>query len=134
AWLLLGGVSLALLVVCMLYADRLGRSLVGSVSNVAGTADLLARGDLEARVEPSGPAEVRRVGHELNALAGRVSTLISDEREEVADLSHRLRTPITALRLDVEALPDGEDKTRLSEDVDAVESMVNDVIATARRG
>ncbi|GAB3561097.1 sensor histidine kinase [Spelaeicoccus albus] len=134
AWLVLALVSVILLAVGMLLADRLGRSLVASVANVAETADRLARGDLDARAAPQGPPEVRRVGEELGKLAGRVSKLITDEREEVADLSHRLRTPITALRLDVEALPAGEDKDRIAGDVDAVETMVNDVIATARRG
>lgn len=134
AWLVLGLVSLALLAVVMLFADRLGRSLVASVAHVARTADRLARGDLDARVEPEGPEEVRRVGVELNRLAERVSNLITDEREEVADLSHRLRTPITALRLNVEALPAGVDKQRIAGDVDAVEGMVNEVITAARRG
>lgn len=134
AWLVLALVSIVLLAVGMLLADRLGRSLVASVSNVAATADRLARGELDARAEPQGPPEVRRVGEELGKLADRVSKLITDEREEVADLSHRLRTPITALRLDVEGLPAGEDKDRIAGDVDAVESMVNDVITTARRG
>ena len=52
-----------------------------------------------------GPEEVRRVGAALNRLAGRIDELLAAERETVADLSHRLRTPLTAVRLDVESLP-----------------------------
>ena len=70
------------------------------------TAERLGRGDLDARVEPGGPDEVREVGAALNRLAARISELLAREREEVADLSHRLRTPVTALRLDVESLPE----------------------------
>ena len=51
----------------------------------------------------------------------------------VADLSHRLRTPLTALRLDAEGLADPEDARRLSEDVDELERAVDAVIRQARR-
>ncbi len=44
----------------------------------------------------------------LNELAGRVEVLLAAERESVADLSHRLRTPLTALRLRAEAVDDPE--------------------------
>ena len=71
----------------------------------AETADRLGEGDLTARVPDEGPSEVRRVGAALNRLAGRIDELLAAERETVADLSHRLRTPLTAVRLDVESLP-----------------------------
>ncbi|MFD0823811.1 ATP-binding protein, partial [Micromonospora zhanjiangensis] len=46
----------------------------------------------------------RAVGLGLNLLAGRIGDLLLREREHVADLSHRLRTPLTVLRLDADAL------------------------------
>ena len=39
------------------------------------------------------------MGSALNLLADRIDELIVADREAVADLSHRLRTPLTALRL-----------------------------------
>ncbi|WP_202862978.1 HAMP domain-containing protein [Ornithinimicrobium murale] len=53
-------------------------------------------GELDARVRPSGPGEVRAIGGALNHLATRIGELLAAERESVADLSHRLRTPLTA--------------------------------------
>jgi signal transduction histidine kinase len=133
AWLILGVLAVVLLGVGLLVADRLGRSLVGSVGKVAATADRLSAGDLTARLAPDGPPEVRTVGAELNRLAGRVSDLVQAEREDVADLSHRLRTPVTALRLDVDSLHAPEEAARLSADVDELERTVDEVIAAARR-
>ena len=43
----------------------------------------------------------------VNRLAGRIGELLAAEREAAANLAHRLRTPLTALRLDAEALPAG---------------------------
>ena len=44
----------------------------------------------------------------------------------MADLSHRLRTPVTALRLDAEALPPGPDRDRLEADVDELTRQVDE--------
>jgi signal transduction histidine kinase len=132
-WLVLGGLGAVLLLVGVMLADRLGRRLVGSVADLAATADRLATGDLTARVRPSSSPELRRVGQELNRLAGRIQGLLAAAREDVADLAHRLRTPVTALRLDVDSVRDLDDRTRLSADVDSLNRLVDEVIRTARR-
>lgn len=117
----------------LLLADRLGRRLVGSVTALAGTADRLARGDLSARADSGGARELQRVGEELNRLATRISELLAAEREEVANLAHRLRTPVAALRLDAESLHDSDEQARLLADIDALGRVVDEIIRTARR-
>ena len=131
-WLVLGGLGLVLLLLALLVADRLARSLTRPVTDLAATAHRLSAGDLSARTTPTGPAEVREVGTAVNRLAGRIGELLAAEREAAADLAHRLRTPLTALRLDVEGLPAG-DRERLLADVDAVSRGIDDVISEARR-
>jgi signal transduction histidine kinase len=132
-WGALAGLGVVLFALSLLFADRMGRRLVRSVTALAATADRLAAGDLDARVVPSDTPELRRVGLELNRLAARIQQLLQAERQEVADLAHRLRTPITALRLDVDSVHDANDQARLSTDVDALVRGVDEVIRTARR-
>ncbi|OUC94743.1 sensor histidine kinase, partial [Streptosporangium minutum] len=79
------------------------------------------------------PPEIRDVGAALNHLAARIRELLAREREAVADLSHRLRTPVTALRLEAETLRDKDEAARVGEAVDSVERMVSQVIREARR-
>ncbi len=134
AWLVLGLLGLALVGVATIVADRLARSIVQPVNELAATAEALSRGELDHRVEPAGPPEIMEVGQTLNELAGRIDGLLTAERESVADLSHRLRTPVTALRLDAESVADLEDRHRLVGDVDALEEAVSLLIRTARRG
>ncbi len=131
-WLVLGGLGVGLLVLALGVADRLARSLTRPVSDLATTAHRLGSGDMTARATSAGPAEVREVATALNRLAGRIDELLVAERETAADLAHRLRTPLTALRLDVEALPAG-DRERLLDDVDAVSRGIDEVILEARR-
>ncbi|GIE89130.1 HAMP domain-containing sensor histidine kinase [Actinoplanes regularis] len=102
-WLLLG---LAVLLVggSVIVVDRLARGAVDSANNLVEAALAVGDGDLGVRIHPSGPRELAEVGYAFNRMADRLVTSRTDERELVADLSHRLRTPLTALRLDAEAL------------------------------
>lgn len=133
AWLLLGGLGVGLLGVSLAVADRLGRSLVRSTTDLAAVSHRLARGQLDARADPSAPAELGVVADALNGLAARITELLREERESVADLAHRVRTPLTALRLEAEALPDSEQAVRIGAGVDAVQRSVTQAIELARR-
>ena len=133
AWLTLFGLGVILLLLAALVADRLARSIVRPVEELADAADRFADGDLSARVVPSGPAELRTVGTVFNRLGSRLAELLRIERESVADLSHRLRTPLTALRLEVEQLEDSTDVERVRDAVDAMHREVDHLIKEARR-
>ena len=134
SWLVLGLVGVALWLVAVLVADRLGRSTVQPVRELADAARRLGEGDLTVSVTPAGPPDVAQVGEAFNELVGRVRRLLAAERELVADLSHRLRTPLTALRLDAEGVVGPELAGRLAADVDAIERAVDDLIHEARAG
>jgi signal transduction histidine kinase len=75
---------------------------------------------------------VAKAGAAFNVLADRIVELLAAERELVADLSHRLRTPVTALRLDAEAVTDGEQRQRVLDDLDGIEEAVSALIREAR--
>ena len=121
AWLLLAALGVTLVIVAVAVTDRLARAIVKPIDELADVADRLGEGDLEARVEPAGPPEVVEVGRTLNHLATRIDALLVTQRESVADLSHRLRTPVTALRLDADALDDPDERARIGADVDSAD-------------
>lgn len=133
SWLILVGLGLVLVLIAVVVADRLGRSVVKPVRVLSTSAIRLGEGDLDTRVEPEGPEEVQEMGRQFNRLAGRIVALLQREREAAADLSHRLRTPLTALRLDAEALPPGDARERVLDDLAELERMMTFVIREARR-
>jgi signal transduction histidine kinase len=134
AWLTLFGVAVLLVAISVLMADRLGAKVVRSSRSLADAAAAFGAGDLSVRVRPDGPDELVEAGVAFNMMADRVVRLVDAERELAADLSHRLRTPLTALRLDAEALGnDGPDARRMRAAVDALEAEIDAVIAGARR-
>jgi signal transduction histidine kinase len=133
ARLTLLALGLALLAVSVGLGLLLARTFLRPISDLGATAEQLAGGDLSARVPPSDIREIDNAGTALNRLASRVVELLGLEREEVADLAHRLRTPVAALRLDADSLPEADSTERLRADVDRLDRMVDEVIREARR-
>ena len=133
AWAVLGLLGVALIGLAFVVADRMGRAVVRPIDDLVDATHRLGRGELTVAVDPGGPSELAEVGTAFNTLTGRVSSLMDRERETAADLSHRLRTPLTALKLDIEALSGRADVSRLQRDVDELERVVAHVISEARR-
>ncbi|GAA5053640.1 signal transduction histidine kinase [Thermocatellispora tengchongensis] len=133
-WLGMLALGLALIGIGIAVADRLALRVTRPMTATAGVSHRLAAGDLSARAEvPDGPPEARATALALNHLAGRIGELLDEERENVADLSHRLRTPLTGLRLDAESLRDPEEAARIGARADDLERAVTAVIGQARR-
>ncbi|MDT9681204.1 HAMP domain-containing sensor histidine kinase [Streptomyces sp. TRM76323] len=132
ARLVLAGVGAALVVGSVAVADRLGVRVVLPARLLARAAHDLGEGRLDARVPEEGPAELRSAAVAFNSMAAQVVRLLANERELAADLSHRLRTPLTVLRLNAASLGEGPaaDQTRAA--VEQLEREVDTIIRTAR--
>jgi signal transduction histidine kinase len=130
---ILAGLGLLLLGLSVGAADTLARRVSAPIKDLAATADSLHEGRLETRTAERGPPEVVAMARALNRLAARIEQLLISERESVADLSHRLRTPVTALRLDTESITDPELAERLDQHVAHLERTVDAVVRDARR-
>lgn len=133
SWIVLTALGLVLLGAALAVADRIGRSFVSPVRAMATYAQRLGGQTSPPALTPTGPPEVRELTGALNRLVERIQILIERERESVSDLSHRLRTPMTALRLRVDALGDPSERERLGADLDELQSMVDHVVREARR-
>jgi signal transduction histidine kinase len=133
AWLVLIGEALVLVLLCTFLADRLAARVVRSTRDLARTAASLSSGLLHARAQPSGPPEIEEVGAALNGLADQFIEFLAAERALAANLSHRLRVPLTAVRLNAEALPPGVDRDRQLHVVGRLEQEINAVIVEAAR-
>lgn len=93
-------VSIALAVV-------LSTALAMPLRRMASAAQRIAAGDYEARVQQSGPDELKRLAESFNQMAGSLAVQESERREFIANAAHELRTPLTNLQGYLEALRDG---------------------------
>ena len=133
SWLILAALGLIVVVGTVPLADRLAVSITRPVRELSDAAHRWAGGDLSARVVPSGPSEVVESGEAFNQLAERLTDLLAAERERVADLSHRLRTPIAALRLQAESVTAPNERRALIGDIAQLEGEVTALIEDVRR-
>ncbi|MFI0572499.1 sensor histidine kinase [Streptomyces tendae] len=116
----------------VLVADRLGARVVRSSRGLKRASLALGSGDLGVRVEPDGPPELQEAGVAFNTMADRVVDLLAVERELVADLSHRLRTPLTALYLEADRMGASPSARRVTEAAGQLERELDSIIAAAR--
>jgi len=133
AWLGLTGLGVALLAIAATIASWLGRRISEPLREVADVAHRLREGDLAARAEVRGTEETVELAQALNGLAERTTELLAEERLAVADLSHRLRTPVTALRLDAEAVSEPALGNRLQEHIGVLQRTIDAIVREARR-
>ncbi|MFE5867333.1 ATP-binding protein [Streptomyces roseifaciens] len=132
SWVILAGVGLGLIAGSLVTADRLGLRLVRPAERLAKAAAELGEGKLGVRVREDGPAELRAAAVAFNSMADKIVRLLSNERELAADLSHRLRTPLTVLRLNAASLGEGPAAEQTRAAVAQLEREVDQLIRAAR--
>ena len=136
AWLALAAAAVGVVLLALVAALLLGRRLARPLEQVAVAARRLGEGDFSVRAPRGRVVEVDAVAEALDATAARLDELISRARAFSADASHQLRTPLAALRLELEALQLGSgaagDLDVAVAQVERVEQTVATLLAVAR--
>lgn len=102
AWALMGAIALGVLLLATGIAVLLARRITRPVDALAGAVRRLGDGDFTTRAPRSGVAELDAAAGALDSTAMRLGELVERERAFSANASHQLRTPLTALQLDLE--------------------------------
>lgn len=137
------GFRAALAVLVLAAAAAIGayaaRRITAPLRELNAMASKFSDGDLTARSPVTGPPETQTLARTLNQGAERLDTLVASQRIFVADASHQLRTPLTALRLSLDNIADGVDDEFVREDVEQATAevvrmsrLVNGLLVLAR--
>jgi signal transduction histidine kinase len=104
-WLRLALLSAVVLVIVAAVGVVFARGVTRPVRRLQDADGRLAAGDLEVRVDTNdGAPELRSLAETFNSTAHQLDLLVDAQQRFVADASHQLRTPLTALRLRLETL------------------------------
>ncbi|MFL5802909.1 MAG: ATP-binding protein [Roseiflexaceae bacterium] len=104
-WMALMGAAGAALLFAFLVALWLAGQLTRPLSELRGVAQQMAEGQLDARAEVGDTVtELAALGATFNTMAERVGRMIQEQRDFVANASHELRAPLSAIKLRAEAL------------------------------
>lgn len=138
-WMLLAAAAAVTLAVAGGIGILLARWVTRPIADLRDAATRIGDGELDARADQAhGPPEVRELAESFNTTARRLEELVTAQEQFVADASHQLRTPLTALRLRLEMLDDeegedaGEDLDAARNEVQRLSRLVDGLLALAR--
>jgi signal transduction histidine kinase len=114
-------ILLAAVIVLSLLAVRLATR---PLNTLASAAEKLGNDINSPPLLETGPTEVRRAAHAFNTMQSRLASYIQERTRILAAMSHDLKTPITRLRLRAELLEDDDLRTKFTNDLEEMESLV----------
>jgi signal transduction histidine kinase len=140
-WLVLATFAAAALCVTAALGVLLARSMARPLGRLESAVARLGHGDLSARArDDEGLPEIRSLAEQFNQMAGRLDELVDAQKRFVADASHQLRSPLTALRLRLENLEAttgngvGESVAAAGREVQRLSRIVDGLLALGRAG
>ena len=106
------------------------------VRQLANVVDRFGTGELTARTTPRSKDEIGNLGRSFNAMAERIHTLLTTERQLLQDVSHELRSPLARLTFEAEMVRRTTDRgaaaTRLRHEIERLSELVVMLIDMAR--
>jgi two-component system sensor histidine kinase BaeS len=119
---------LAIIFVMVVVAISVGgmRRMTRPMGRLIDAASRIEGGDYSAQVPEEGPQDLRSVARAFNAMSARLKTIDEQRRSFLADIAHELRTPLSVIRGQTEAIADGlypADAAHLSPILDATQTL-----------
>jgi signal transduction histidine kinase len=124
--------ALVAILVASLAAALLARRVVRPLSELTAAASVVASGGRAPHVDEIGPDDVRNAAIAFNKMTGEVSRTLESQRHLLSAVGHDLRTPLTAMRINLEFIEDEDLRERLQENLDELQALTEQVLSAAR--
>ncbi len=101
------------------------------ITNLARAAERFGKGEDIGEFRPSGSLEIRQAGYEFDKMRKRIVRHLNQRSEMLSGISHDLRTPLTRMKLQLAFIKDQDLATKMSEDINEMEKMLNEYLQFA---
>lgn len=90
--------------------------------------------ETDGQIEPSGPADTRRLIEAHNTMEARIAALLDEKDVMLGAIGHDLKTPLAALRVRIESVPDDAERRRMAATIEDIARTLDDILSLARVG
>lgn len=111
-----------------------GRRLSRPLRQLTASAQQFARTGAADAVEERGPGDVRDLTMAFNAMRARIMAMLDEKDRMLGAIGHDLRTPLASLRVRTESVEDEAERARMSETIEEMNRMLEDILSLARAG
>ena len=126
--------TLILYVIVLLPLLWVGRRLARPLGQLTRSAQQFARTGSADPVEERGPGDVRELTMAFNAMRSRIFAMLDEKDRMLGAIGHDLRTPLASLRVRAESVEDEGERARMSQTIDEMNRMLEDILSLARAG
>ena len=126
--------TLILYVIVLLPLLWMGRRLARPLGQLTRSAQQFARTGFADPVEERGPGDVRELTMAFNAMRSRIFAMLDEKDRMLGAIGHDLRTPLASLRVRAESVEDEGERARMSQTIDEMNRMLEDILSLARAG
>jgi len=113
-------------------ATLVARRVVRPLSELTAAASLVAGGGSAPHVDENGPDDVRNAAVAFNQMTEKVTRTLESQRHLLSAVGHDLRTPITAMRINLEFVEDEDLREGLQQNLDELQDLTEQVLSAAR--
>jgi len=124
--------ALVALILACASAAFMARRVVRPLSELTAATAAVAVGSATPHVAEEGPDDVRNAAIAFNVMAEKVTKTLESQRHLLSAVGHDLRTPLTAMRINLEFVQDAELRDGLMRNLDELQALTEQVLAAAR--
>ncbi|WP_300399490.1 ATP-binding protein [uncultured Sphingobium sp.] len=130
----LAGQTLVLYIIVLAPLLWIGRRLARPLRQLTASAQQFARTGAADPVDERGPGDVRDLTMAFNAMRARIIAMLDEKDRMLGAIGHDLRTPLASLRVRTESVEDDAERARMSDTIDEMNRMLEDILSLARAG
>jgi len=109
------------------------RRITAPLEELTVTAEKFGRGEMTRPLKVKGPYELATTVNSFNLMQERISRFMQDRTKMLAAISHDLRTPITAMRIQAEFIEPEDSREKIITTLDEMQKMVESSLTFSKQ-